>query len=130
MNLIIRIFQIAQKVTENGLIAFQGMCVGLADRIELSEINRYLTFSLQQDDECPKLTCGIIADLSNSIGSKLDDYIDHYVPHLHTLLQSESVERKIKLAAIHVLGSLSLNSGDRFNSRYLNDTIQIFNLAA
>jgi len=44
--LLIQMFQGAGRVTENGLIAFQGMCVGLGDKIDLSEIGRYLKAAL------------------------------------------------------------------------------------
>lgn len=124
-------FQKANKVTENGLIAFQGMCVGLGDKIDLTEIGRYLKAALQsQEDDCAKSACGIISDLSNSMGEGLNEYLDDFVPCLHDILKSNQIDRKIKLPAIHALGSLSLNSGDYFNLTYLNDTMVIINMAA
>ena len=45
--LLIKLFEQAGRVTENGLIAFQGLCVGLGDKIDLAEIGRYLKVALK-----------------------------------------------------------------------------------
>ena len=85
--LLIKLFEQAGRVTENGLIAFQGLCVGLGDKIDLAEIGRYLKVALKQtDDDCAKNACGIVSDLSNSIGSGLDMYLGDFVPCLHDIL--------------------------------------------
>jgi len=45
------------------------MCVGLGDKIDLTEIGRYIKVALKTtDDECAKNACGIVSDLSNSMG--------------------------------------------------------------
>ena len=56
--------------------------------------------------------------------------MDDFVPGLHNILKQSSIDRKLKIPAIHTLGSLSLNIGDTFNTKYLQDTITIINLAA
>jgi hypothetical protein len=87
ITLLIQMFQKAGRVTENGLIAFQGMSYGLGEKIDLSEIGRYLKAALQsQEDDCAKSACGIISDLSNSKGEGLNEYLEDFVPCLHDIL--------------------------------------------
>ena len=89
---------------------------GLGESIDITEMACYIKYALQsQDDDCAKLACGIISDLSSSMQNKLDQYLADFVPCLHDILRKEDVDRKIKLTAMHALGDLSLNSGDVFN---------------
>ena len=129
--MLIQIFTQAGRVTENALIAFQGLCVGAGENINLAEIGVYLKHALQsQDDDCAKLACGIISDLAGTMQDRLNEYLDDFVPCLHTILRSSDMDRKIKLPALQALGDLSLNSGDPFNQRHLNDTLVILAAAA
>lgn len=64
------------------------------------------------------------------MGENLNQYLGDFVPCLHNILQNQTCARQVKLPAIHALGSLSLNSGDAFNSIYLVDTMSILNIAA
>lgn len=131
ISLIVLIFQTAGRVTESGLIAFQGVCVGLGDRIQLDEIGPFIKLALQTNElDVAKVACGIISDLSNEMGGKLNEYLADFAPCLHNILQSTDFKREIKLPAIHALGSLSLNSGDEFNVKYLPDTMNLLNGAA
>lgn len=110
-------FKSASRVTENGLIAFQGLCVGLGEKTDISEIGKYIKAALESQEEEPaKIACGILSDLSNSFAENLNPYLDDFVPCLHSILQNQVCARFVKLPAIHALGSLSLNSGDAFNS--------------
>ena len=61
---------------------------------------------------------------------RLNEYLDDFVPCLHNILRSSDMDRKIKLPALQALGDLSLNSGDPFNQRHLNDTLVILAAAA
>ena len=82
IQMIIDLFKQADKVTDNGLIAFNGMIVGCGDKVELKEIGRYIKFALEsQENECMKLACGIISDLGED--SRMGDYLDDFVPCLH-----------------------------------------------
>lgn len=97
----------------------------------MSEIGKYLKYALEsQDDDCAKLACGIISDLAGAMQDGLNQYLEDFVPCLHNILRSADTDRKIKLPALQALGDLSLNSGDQFNQRYLNDTLVILNAAA
>jgi hypothetical protein len=60
----------------------------------------------------------------------LDEYLADFVPCLHDILRNEHINRAIKLPAFHALGDLSLNSGDNFNKVYLQDTLNILDMAA
>jgi len=109
-------FKQAEKVTENGLIAFQGMVVGCGDKIEFNSIGSYIKYALEsKDNDCAKLACGIIADLSGSMGEKMNEYLDDFVPCLQNILRSSELDRKIKLPALHALGELCMYSGEAFN---------------
>lgn len=52
------------------------------------------------------------------------------MPCLHNILRNENINRSVKLPAFHALGDLSLNSGDNFNKVYLQDTLNILDMAA
>lgn len=121
-------------MTENGLIAFQGFCVGvrgLGKDIEIKEIARFIKFALQSEEQdCAKIACGIVSDMSSSMQAGLDEYLADFVPCLHNILRNDSINRSIKLPAFHALGDLSLNSGDNFNKVYLHDTLTILDMAA
>ena len=117
-------FKQAEKVTENGLIAFQGMVVGLGDKIEFQEIGKYIKYALEsKDNDCAKLACGIISDLSGSTGEKMNEYLDDFVPCLQNILKDEALDRKIKLPALHALGDLCMYCGAAFNNKFLDSTL-------
>jgi hypothetical protein len=72
VHLLILIFQNLKKVTENGLIAFSGLCNGLGDRVNVSEFGQYIVWALKgEDDECVRIACGLISDLANALGEKI-----------------------------------------------------------
>ena len=131
IQVIIRLFKQADKVTENGLIAFQGMVVGLGEAIDISEIGSYIKYALEsKDTECASLACGIISDLSGSMAERMNEYLDDFVPCLHNILRDQSYERKIKLPALHALGDLCMYSGEQFHQKYLDGTLTILSMAA
>ena len=129
--MLIQVFKQAGRVCENALIAFQGLCVGAGENIDISEMALYLKYALESNEEgCANLACGIISDLSGSMGERLNVYLGDFVPCLHAILRNAEVDRKIKLPALQALGDLSMHSGAEFNQRYLNDTLIILNAAA
>ena len=68
IHLLIMIFQRLKKVTENGLIAFSGLCNGIGNRIRVDEIGTYIVWALKgEDDECIRIACGIISDLASAL---------------------------------------------------------------
>lgn len=83
------IFDKAQRVTENGLIAFQGMCISIGDKFDIQDIGKYIKAALEQPEEdSGKLACGIISDLSNAKGESFNPYLVWFVPCLHNILQN------------------------------------------
>lgn len=134
IQLVIGIFQQANCVTENGLIAFHGFCVGvpgLGTTIAVKEIACFVKFALQSEEQdCARMACGIVSDMSSSMQDGLDEYLGDFVPCLHDILRNEQIHRSIKLPALRALGDLSLNSGDNFNKAYLHDTLTILDMAA
>jgi len=129
--LLIQVFKQAGRVCENALIAFQGLCIGAGEHIDISEIGIYLKYALESNEEgCAKLACGIISDLAGSMGERLNEYLGDFVPCLHDILRNSEIDRRMKLPALQALGDLSMHSGDQFNQRFLNDTLIILNAAA
>lgn len=131
IQVIIQLFKQAERVTENGLIAFQGMVVGLGEKIDISEIGNYIKYALESKDyDCAKLACGIISDLSGSMEERMTEYLDDFVPCLHNILRDQEIDRKIKLPALHALGDLCVYCGEQFNQKFLAGTLVILSLAA
>jgi hypothetical protein len=63
-------------VTENGLIAFNGLVNGVGDNIDISQIGSYIKYALEsQDDDCARIACGIMSDLSSNMGDRLAEYL-------------------------------------------------------
>lgn len=68
VTLLIMIFQKLKKVTENGLLAFSGLCNGIGSRIRVDEFGTYIVWALKgDDDECIRIACGLISDLANAL---------------------------------------------------------------
>ena len=68
--------------------------------------------------------------MSSNMSNHLDQYLGDFVPCLQQILRNENIHRSIKLPAFHALGDLSLNSGDSFNKVYLDDTLNVLDMAA
>jgi len=60
----------------------------------------------------------------------MSDYLDDFVPCLHEILRDNSMDRRIKLPALHALGDLCMYSGDQFSQKYFESTITIFDQAS
>jgi hypothetical protein len=61
---------------------------------------------------------------------RMCEYLDDFVPCLHAILSDQSLDRKIKLPALHALGDVCMYSGTEFNKKYLSSTLIILNLAS
>lgn len=131
ITVIISMFKQAEKVTENGLIAFQGLVVGLGSNIQIDQIGSYIKYALQsKENECAKLACGIISDLSSSMEERMCEYLDDFVPCLHDILRDSQLDRRIKLPALHALGDLCMYSGNQFMQKYFDSTMMMLKQAA
>jgi len=105
------------------------MIVGCGDKVELTEIGKYIKHALEsQENECIKLACGIISDLAED--ARMADFLVDFVPCLHKILSDQTLQREIKIPALHALGELCLNQGQIFNQIYLDNTLTLLNLAA
>ena len=63
-------------MTENGLIAFNGLVNGVGESIDISQIGSYIKYALEsQDDDCARIACGIMSDLSSNMGTRLSEYL-------------------------------------------------------
>lgn len=126
VQLIIIIFQSLKRVTENGLIAYGGLCAGLQDRVNVKDFGTYLLWALDGDDEdCARVACGIISDIASALEEKVSTYLTSFVPSLLQVLVSGSRSRISKLHALQSLGDLAIYSPTNFCQLYLRDTLKI-----
>lgn len=129
--LIISLFTQEGRVTEPGIIAYQGLVSGVEENVDISEMGRYIKHALEQiDDDCARLACGTIDDLATHMGPKLVQYLPDFVPCLLKILVSSDVDQRNKIPALTALGSLALNQGEAFHDAYLQETLQICSAAA
>jgi len=88
VHLLIMIFQNLKKVTENGLIAYSGLCNGIGDRVNVQDFGQYIVWALKgNDDECVRIACGLISDLANALGEKIQNYLYDFVNPLLSILK-------------------------------------------
>lgn len=130
-DLIIKIFQNLQKVTEYGLLAFSGLCVGVQERVPVDKFGQYIKWALEgEDDECCRIACGIVTDIAGALMENVALYIDNFVPNLINVLKNENRNRQCKIVSIGALGDLCMYSGPQFSEKYLNDVLNIMESAA
>lgn len=99
--------------------------------VDIQSIGVYIKYALEsKDNECAKLACGIISDLSSGLGDKMSDYLDDFVPCLHEILKDQQMDRRIKLPTLTALGDLCMYTGQHFLAKYFDATITIFEQAA
>jgi len=49
------------------MIALSGLINGVGNRLNINDFGNYVVFALKgTDDECIKLSCGIVSDLANA----------------------------------------------------------------
>ena len=83
VQLIIQIFQSLKKVSENGLMAYGGLCTGLQNKINVKDFGQYLLFALKGDDEdCARVACGIVSDIASAYQEDVHVYLSSFVPSL------------------------------------------------
>ncbi len=83
VQLIILIFQNLKKVSQNGLIAYGGLCQGLQDRVNVKDFGQYILWALKGDDEdCTRVACGIVSDIATAFNENVKIYLTSFVPPL------------------------------------------------
>jgi hypothetical protein len=120
VRLIILIFQHLKRVTENGLIAYIGLCSSMGDRINVKEFGEYLLWALEGDDEdCARVACGIISDISSALQERVETYLTSFVPSLMKVISSSARSRASKLYALQSIGDLAIRAPVQFCQYYL-----------
>jgi len=115
VRLIILIFQHLKRVTENGLIAYIGLCSSMGDRINVKEFGEYLLWALEGDDEdCARVACGIISDISSALQERVETYLTSFVPSLMKVISSSARSRASKLYALQSIGDLAIRAPVQF----------------
>lgn len=67
----------------------------------------YLKYALEsQENDCTRIACGIISDLSGSLGDGMNAYLGDFVPQIHNVLKDEAIDRSIKLNAMMAIGDI------------------------
>ena len=56
-------------MTEAGLIAYQGICFGLKERVPIGEFGQYIFNALQQaeDEDVTRVAIGLVVDLADGM---------------------------------------------------------------
>lgn len=91
----------------------------------------YIKYAIESEDcDCARLACGLVSDLSSYMLERFEEYLDDFVPGLHKILENATVDRKMKLNAMHALGDIALNQEKPFMQKYLKDTLAILSRAA
>lgn len=74
VGLIIKSFQQHQRVTEAGLIAYQGVCIGLKERVPLREFGQYIYNALEQqdDEDVTRVAIGLVIDIADGLREQVD----------------------------------------------------------
>jgi len=124
VQLIIIIFQSLKRVSENGLIAYIGLCSGLGDRVNVKDFGTYLLWALNGDDEdCARVACGIISDIASALQNNVHTYLSSFVPVLLSILVQGNRSRQTKLHALQSLGDLAIYAPADFCQLYLPQTL-------
>jgi len=131
VQLLIMMFQKEKKVTESGLIAYQGVVCGLGSKVNIKDFGQYLFWALEgEDEDCTRLACGIISDLASAFKEDIAQYLSSLVPHLLTVLKAPERERRSKLIAFQSLGDVAFFAAKSFCQNYLNESLVILNSAS
>lgn len=55
----------------------------MGERLEVDTFGEYILWALQGDDEeCTRLACGIISDISAALAGNVAKYLSSFMPHL------------------------------------------------
>lgn len=91
------------------------LIAGVGSRVPIDQLGNYLVFALKNaDDDCIRLACGIVSDLSLALKEGMSQYLNDFVPPIITVLRDDQMERMSKLQSIHALGDLALHVGSPF----------------
>lgn len=131
VQLIIIIFQALKRVSENGLIAYIGLCSGLKERVNVKDFGQYILWALDGDDEdCARVACGIISDIASALEENVHTYLTSFVPSLLKVLVSNNRAKSTKLHAMQSLGDLAIYAPTPYCQIYMRDTLQVLQQAA
>jgi len=100
--MIVQSFQQHQRVTEAGLIAYQGVCIGLKERVPIREFGQYIYNALEQqdDEDVTRVAIGLVIDIADGLREQVAQYLSSLVPHMLNVLRNEKRKQDTKLAAI------------------------------
>jgi hypothetical protein len=91
-------FQIQQRVTENGLLMISGLINGVGAKLDLRDLGGFIFFALKgEDEDAMRIACGLISDLATVLGPDMGQYYDDFMPILFSILQNNNVDKKCKL---------------------------------
>jgi hypothetical protein len=90
LQVIIEVFNINSKVSENGLIAFSGLCNGLGQRLNLKafNFNSFLLWGLNNpsDKDVVRLSCMCISDISLALKGAVNEYMVDFFNNIKNII--------------------------------------------
>ena len=91
VGLLIKSFQQHQRVTEAGLVAYQGICNGLKERIPLRAFGQYIFNALEQteDEDVTRVAIGLVTDIADGLREQVAEYLSSLVPHMLNVLRND-----------------------------------------
>lgn len=70
-------------------MAYSGLCTGLGSRVNVKLMGQYILWALDSEEEdCARVACGLISDISSALGSDIKEYLTSFVPELLKVLKS------------------------------------------
>lgn len=131
---IVHAFQKRQDVFEEGFLAFEGLLYHFERDMGQKYIDffSYIEHGLKSDNtECIRLCCNLISDgLAYEISDTLSQKQDTYLPILFEHLQSNEIDRSVKVRCIPVISeTYQADKTNRFD-QYIDQTMSVYLAAA
>lgn len=88
-------------MTENGLVAFSGLCHGLGGALDFNQYNfsQYLfwAFASPEEKDVVRLACSNISDIALALGDAVETYLDGFMQNIFNILNDPRYDRSSKI---------------------------------
>ncbi|PFH47543.1 hypothetical protein AMATHDRAFT_67559 [Amanita thiersii Skay4041] len=135
MTLILQLIQAAGKtstVLEDAFLVFGSLASALEANFS-PYVQPFLPFLVtalraHEDTQLCTVAVGIIGDISRALGAQSQPYADGFMTVLFENLQSEVLNRNVKISILSCFGDIALAIGDKFKP-YLSTTMNVLKQA-
>ena len=119
-------------MTEAGLIAYQGVCNGMRERMPIRDFGQYIYNALEQeaDEDVTRVAIGLVIDITDGLREQVSQYLSSLVPHMLNVLRNDKRKQDTKLAAIQSIASVSCYAAQSFCQYYMVDFLTLLQQAA